>query len=110
MFLLYLQQSDTKHRCCRIIAYIPSSHYHSDEDYNEHLAALKRAWNEIVNADLKSNQSRKELHSIHIVQTAAVSDMGIIGPKVRLRPPIPSSAFFPISACAPSVSSSATSS
>jgi hypothetical protein len=99
MFLLYPQQSDTKHRCCRITAYIPSSHYHSDEDYNEHLVALKRAWNEIVNADLKSNQSRKELRSIHIVRTAAVSDMGIIGPKVRLRPPIPSAPFLPICAC-----------
>lgn len=102
MFLLYLQQSDTKHRCCRIIAYMPSSHYHSDEDYNEHLVALKRAWNEIVNADLRSNQSRKELRSIHIVRTAAVSDMGIIGPKVRLLPPIPTLACPPISACAPS--------
>ena len=106
MFLLSLQQSDTKHRCCRIIAYSPSSHYHSDEDFNEHLGALKRAWNEIVNTDLRSNQSRKELRSIHIVRTAAVSDMGIIGPKVRLLPPIPSSAFLPISACTHSASPS----
>lgn len=70
-----------------MIAYLPSSLFTSDEDYNEHLAALRTAWDTIVNANVNSGlfkPSRKELRSIHIVRTAAVLDMGIIGPKVRL--------------------------
>jgi len=83
MSILHLQERDIKHRCSRIIAYLPASHYHSDEDYNEHMAALKKEWNEVVNSDLRPNQSCKNLRSIHIIRTAAVMDMGIIGPKVR---------------------------
>ncbi|MCJ1245619.1 hypothetical protein MMC30_002823 [Trapelia coarctata] len=78
-----IREMDRKHRCCRIIAYLPASHYHSDEDYNEHMADLKREWNEIINSDLRPNQSRKDLRSIHIVRTTAVLDMGIVGPKAE---------------------------